>query len=317
LPTSNTLLRTDWSQFTDFTDRNIISIDPIHSLIQNSPYDLIQAYRARTTICTSQQADNLCHDEFDCKEQSVIDATDTIASWAGLPRANNFLPFLPISILTGCVSARRSLAEGTIALWQEIGIYQDYEDATRLVNLLEHGSVLTTADGRQALFQFLHHIYHTTQTTFASREVEYVAAMSSIVFDFDNTNQVDVRAYKFLTNILTKVQDLTNEASNALAYATEPLGVPWDQYNPSQYTVQVQNIISQGANRTFGSTEFNTLSVTSQDQLINDKQNGTGSGGWTEFYPLNSTINNSNSGGAPPGVFLMTPTQFNLAQDLN
>ena len=315
LPTATTLLRTDWSSISGYSNRGITSIDPVQSLTTNSPYDLIIEYRNRTTVCANPNT--LCHEN--CYVQSVKDQTDDVTDWdwAGSPRTSNYLPFLPKSILTGCVPARRSLAQGIITLWDEIGIYQDYEEVTRLVNLLEHGAALNSPEARQALFQFLHNIYHTTQPPQGvSYEVEYVAAMSSIIFDFDNVSSVDIRTYNFLMNMLTPVAELTNEASNASAYATEPLGVAWEQHDFNLYTTEVQNIISQGANRTFGSTEFNNLLPGSQTQLIDNKQNGTGDGGWVEFYPLNSTITADGINGAPSGVFLMTPAQFNFAQAL-
>jgi hypothetical protein len=186
------------------------------------------------------------------------------------------------------------------------------------VNALEHGGSLPNEGARRALFQFLHHIYHTTQTTFAPHEVEYIAAMSSAILEFDNLGQVDIRTYAYLINMLTPVAELP--VMFAQNYAEESLGAfDWEDYetNLSLYNTEVQAIITQGANRTFGSSEFNVLFTTSQDQLINDKQNGTNAGGWVAFYPLNSTINNSNNGGAPFGVFLMTPEQFNIAQNLD
>lgn len=320
LPTANKLLRTDWVDISGFDNRGITSIDPIYSLeFPNSPVDLIQDFRQ--WVDTANPPIPICVDPPPvcprpaCYVSQAYTTTNNAndLAWAGAPRTDYFLPYLPKSIITSCVPARRSLAKGTIALWNEIGIYQNYEEVTRLVNALEHGNVLNTSDLRQTMFQFLHHIYHTTSTLFGSREEEYIAAMTSAIIEFDNVSKSDMRTYEFLTKMLTKVEHQTADTDFAYEYANESLGVSWETYNPNLYTSTTQQIISTGATRTFGSTEFNNLSPARRALLVDQKVNGTGFGGWVEFLPLNSTIT---ANGAPDGVFLMTPEQHGYATNL-
>ncbi|MDZ4763105.1 MAG: hypothetical protein SGI73_01040, partial [Chloroflexota bacterium] len=303
LPTSTVLLRTDWNGFQNtFQARGIVSVDPVHSLpVPTSPADIFNEWllwvengNSPGTVgrpeCPGSNGDLCPRATSNCHRTgayNLVHSNRTALSWAGSPRGSNDLPFFPSSIITGCTPARRSLARGTIALWAEIGIYQDYEEVTRLVNLLEHGDALPDETARQALFQYLHHIYHTTQTILAPREVEYVAGMTSIILEYNNSQNQDERTYDFLIKILTPVAQLADVTEYANGYATESLGnFTWTQYDPSLYTTELQYIISQGANRTFGSSEFNNLTTQSQNQLIGDNANGTGVGGWTEFYPL-------------------------------
>ena len=175
--------------------------------------------------------------------------------------------------------------------------------------------------------QFLHHVYWTTLETFAPRNVEYLAAMSSAIFDLNENANADERLYGFLKDMLTPVNELNLSPSGiADAYAYESLGLSnnatWDNFTSSDYDPLIQPILAAGANRTFGSTEFNNLSDASQTQLITAKNNSTG--GWTAYFGeedeyddeenLNITTGIS---GAPNGVFLMTPTDFNTAQGLS
>lgn len=318
LPTSNKLLRTDWSQFAEFSDRGISSIDPVHSLTQDSPYDLITSYRARTTVCTPEQAKALCHDG--CYAQEVIDATNNVNNWqwAGTPRTNSYLPFLPKSIMTGCESGRRSLAKGTLTIWSEIGIYQDLEDIARWVNALEHGGIIQgdSQDGIN-LMQFLHFIYH--QTDIVERDVKYIAAMSSAILEFDNANNVDERAYRFLIQLLTPVSQLPD----GIGFATVVVNIDWEDSSTSQYTTEMQSIVADGAIRTFGSTEINSLQPSNFHTLVQQFLNSSGDGGWVEFISTNNNWPNQGyvatdpQPQAPDGVFLMTINQFNYAQGLD
>lgn len=322
LPTANALLRTDWTGVSGFANRSITSIDPVQSLAADSPYDLIVAYRARTTPCTSQQANALCHQN--CFVQSVKDQTDGVETWAwaGTPKSNSFLPFLPKSIITGCVPARKSLARATLALWAEIGIYQNLEDIARFVNALEHGSIIqdsdTSSNATQAridLMQFLHFIYY--QTTINDRNVEYLAGMSSAILEFDNArDKVDNRTYIFLENLLKPVSQLPL----GTAFANVVTNINWSSGDTSQYSLRMQNAVAAGAIRTFGSTEINALSASSFHDLVQRHQNQ--SEGWVVFISANLDwpdvgYNPADSTPqAPAGVFLMTIDQFNYAQGL-
>jgi hypothetical protein len=140
--------------------------------------------------------------------------------------------------------------------------------------------------------------------------------MTSAILEYDNSRyNVDERTFIFLNNLLTS----TDEHSEG--YSTDPLGVDWETYELSLYNVRIRNAISNGAIRTFGSTEFNSKSIENRRILIEFKQQGDG---WVEFYTITESDfprldydpDIPSHTLAPFGVFLMTVNQFNYAQPL-
>lgn len=252
----------------------------------------------------------------------------------GLPRnRSTFLPFLPKSVLTSNADARRGLAEATIRLWEEIGVYySDYEAVARLTNMLEHTGTLTSREARRALLQFLHYIYHsTTPQAGVTREAEYIAGMSSLIFDISGSEH---RTYKFILNIITFIEDLAVQLAEEVApgpgvlheqalelflgYATESLYADggnndWNIYTPERYDAVVNRMINKQATRTFGDSEFNNLSESDRVTIVDAERNTSGSQ-WVAFFPETAPPTLpwwASQYSAPPGVFLLTEEQFN------
>jgi len=335
LPTSSQLLRIDWSDLSGFSNTSTTSIDPVYSLDNGrSPGDKLNDWKLWVQNSSPQQCSSqrpLCpqNSTSPCYVKSLYDdVTNPQATfWAGLLRTNGWLPYLPSSVIAGCPDARRGLAQGIVALWNEIGIYQNYEDVTRLINLLEHGNALADDEDRQTMFHVLHYLYWTTQPQGGvTREEEYVAGASSTIFEIENGTEV--RTYRYLLNMLTPVGEIQGETDYAFQYANDPLGFAWGQFNQTTllgYTDDAKNIVQAGANRTFGSTEFNRIEQADRATLVVQQQQSSGSA-WIAFLTpeqnpvLDQAYDPSSPSPAdliaPFGVFMVTPSQFDTLQFL-
>ncbi|MDX2163624.1 MAG: hypothetical protein SF162_20075 [bacterium] len=320
-PISNTILRANWSGVRGFTNRNITSIDPVHSLILDSPYDFIIEYRSRTIVCTPEQSSQLCHEN--CYEPAVKNLTENVSdwAWAGTPRTSAYLPFLPSSILTGCVPARKSLARGTRAFWNEVGIFGDIEYLVRWVNALEHGTIVDSivdenvaAQVASDLMEFLHFIYRSTTPN--DRDIEYLAAQSSAILEYNNSIDVDERTYIYFEQLLTPVEQLPIGP----IFANVVVELDWSSSDPNQYSTRIRNATANAAVRTFGSTEFDVLTVDNRRLFVAQQLSSNSS--WVEFisvddaWPATGYSAIDPDPKAPIGVFLLTADQFNFVQGL-
>ncbi len=333
LPTSSRLLRTDWSSEIGFTTPSGLTptIDPTYSLAQNSPRALITSWRtwvANTNPPLCSEDHVLCPETANCYVEAAYTSTSNASDleWCGAPRSDYWLPFFPTSILTGCIPARRSFARGTIALWSEFGILESIESIVRWVNTLEHGAYFNedTAHHRAAridLMQYLHSVYFRTQPD--DRLVEYIAGMSSAIFEYDNVDKVDHRTYLFLSEILTLPDEYVFQVTGISKFALENYDIDWNTYNTSLYSTRIQNAVAAGATATFGSTEFNNLS--DEERRIIIRRYANISEGWVDYISgiepaENPASFDPESPTAIPdlqgGVFLMTAAQLGFVYTL-
>jgi hypothetical protein len=316
LPTANALLRTDWSGVSGFADRGVVCVDPVYSLTSpNSPRDIINAWRVWVEngnppgtpgrpVCGTNPT--LCPVDCYVSQAYTTTSNSTDLNWAGAPRSDDYLPYFPKSIITGCQNGRISLARATFALWAEFDVYQDLTEIAKFVNALEHGTVFPSPNdsvdeqARIDLMHFLHYIYRQTQAS--DRDVIWLAAMSSAILEVvKRTVLVDDRAHKFLQQLLTPVTELADGA----IFADVNVNIDWDSDDTSQYSDDLLFAVNNGAIRIFGNTEYNNLTAVSQAELDSRGQGASSSNGWAALYV--------GSGGS---VYLMTIEQFNYAQDL-
>jgi len=104
----------------------------------------------------------------------------------------------------------------------------------------------------------------------------------------------------FLIEILTPTNLLEN--GQWAEFQSDPSALNWASGDPSQYSTRIQNALSGGATRTFGSAEVTPENL---QTIRNRGQGSADTNGYVEEI--------SGSGGS---VFLMTEPQFAFARGL-